>query len=72
MIQQQTYVDIADNTGAKIAMCIKVLGGSSSRGKFVGSRSSGKIFFRFSEASDTSLMTLCETMEFGERRTINA
>ena len=34
MIQQQTYVDIADNTGAKIAMCIKVLGGSSSRGKF--------------------------------------
>src|SRR4028119_727342 len=34
MIQQQTVVDIADNTGAKQAMCIKVLGGSSSRGKF--------------------------------------
>jgi large subunit ribosomal protein L14 len=34
MIQQQTYLDIADNTGAKEAMCIKVLGGSSSRGKF--------------------------------------
>ena len=34
MIQQQSYVDIADNTGAKQAMCIKVLGGSSSRGKF--------------------------------------
>ena len=34
MIQQQTYVDIADNTGAKQAMCIKVLRGSSSRGKF--------------------------------------
>jgi large subunit ribosomal protein L14 len=34
MIQQQTYVDIADNTGAKQGMCIKVLGGSSSRGKF--------------------------------------
>jgi large subunit ribosomal protein L14 len=34
MIQQQTYVDIADNTGAKIAMCIKVLRGSSSKGKF--------------------------------------
>ena len=34
MIQQQTYVDIADNTGAKQAMCIKVLKGSSSRGKF--------------------------------------
>lgn len=34
MIQQQTRVDIADNTGAKQAMCIKVLGGSSARGKF--------------------------------------
>jgi large subunit ribosomal protein L14 len=34
MIQQQTYVDIADNTGAKQAMCIKVLRGSSSKGKF--------------------------------------
>ncbi len=34
MIQQQTYVDIADNTGAKQGMCIKVLRGSSSKGKF--------------------------------------
>ena len=34
MIQQQTNVDIADNTGAREAMCIKVLGGSSSKGKF--------------------------------------
>ncbi len=34
MIQQQTVLDIADNTGAKQAMCIKVLGGSTSRGKF--------------------------------------
>jgi large subunit ribosomal protein L14 len=34
MIQQQTYVDIADNSGAKQAMCIKVLRGSSSRGKY--------------------------------------
>lgn len=34
MIQQQTYLDIADNTGARQAMCIKVLGGSSSKGKF--------------------------------------
>jgi large subunit ribosomal protein L14 len=34
MIQQQTYVDIADNTGAKVGMCIKVIGGSSSKGKF--------------------------------------
>src|ERR1700760_5168108 len=34
MIQQQTMLDIADNTGARQAMCIKVLGGSSSKGKF--------------------------------------
>ena len=34
MIQQQTRLDIADNTGAKEAMCIKVLKGSSSKGKF--------------------------------------
>ncbi len=34
MIQQQTYVDIADNTGAKQAMCIKVLRGSSSSGRY--------------------------------------
>ena len=33
MIQQQTYLDIADNTGAKQAMCIKVLGGSSQQGQ---------------------------------------
>jgi large subunit ribosomal protein L14 len=35
MIQQQTYLDIADNSGAKQAMCMKVLGGSTPRGKFV-------------------------------------
>ena len=35
MIQQQSYLDIADNTGAKQAMCMKILGGSTPRGKFV-------------------------------------
>ena len=28
MIQQETWLDVADNTGAKELMCIKVLGGS--------------------------------------------
>lgn len=28
MIQMQSYLDVADNTGAKRVMCIKVLGGS--------------------------------------------
>ncbi len=31
MIQQQSMLVVADNTGAKIAMCIKVLGGSRRR-----------------------------------------
>lgn len=31
MIQQYTYLDVADNTGAKEVMCIKVLGGSRRR-----------------------------------------
>ena len=29
MIQMQTYLKVADNTGAKELMCIRVLGGSS-------------------------------------------
>ncbi|MEM8873098.1 MAG: 50S ribosomal protein L14 [Planctomycetota bacterium] len=33
MIQQESYLDVADNTGAKQVMCIRVLGGSTSRGK---------------------------------------
>jgi len=36
MIQQQTRLDVVDNTGAKIAMCIKVLGGSRRRYASVG------------------------------------
>lgn len=31
MIQMQTWLDVADNTGAKEVMCIKVLGGSRRR-----------------------------------------
>ena len=31
MIQEQTVLDVADNTGAKTAQCIKVLGGSRRR-----------------------------------------
>jgi len=31
MIMQYTYLDVADNTGAKEAMCIKVLGGTRRR-----------------------------------------
>ena len=31
MIQMQTYLDVADNTGAKLVQCIKVLGGTHRR-----------------------------------------
>jgi large subunit ribosomal protein L14 len=36
MIQAQTYLDIADNSGARRVMCIKVLGGSKRRYARVG------------------------------------
>ena len=31
MIQMYSFLDVADNTGAKVCMCIKVLGGSRRR-----------------------------------------
>jgi large subunit ribosomal protein L14 len=36
MIQMQTNLDVADNSGAKRVMCIKVLGGSKRRYAAVG------------------------------------
>ena len=36
MIQAQTMLDVADNTGAKTVMCIKVLGGSRRRYASIG------------------------------------
>src|SRR5438552_4806340 len=36
MIQMYTYVDVADNTGAKQCMCIKVLGGNKRRYARIG------------------------------------
>ena len=36
MIQVQTHLDVADNSGAKTVMCIKVLGGSKRRYAAVG------------------------------------
>ena len=36
MIQMQSYLDVADNSGAKEVMCIKVLGGSKRRYAGVG------------------------------------
>ena len=36
MIQMYTYLDVADNTGAKECMCIKVLGGTKRRYAGIG------------------------------------
>lgn len=36
MIQQQTYLNVADNSGAKKIMCIRVLGGGNRRYGHVG------------------------------------
>lgn len=36
MIQMQTYLDVADNTGAKAVMCVKVLGGTRKKYAHVG------------------------------------
>ena len=36
MIQVQTELSVADNTGARIVECIKILGGSKRRYAFVG------------------------------------
>ena len=38
MIQMYTYLDVADNTGAKEVMCIQVLGGSKRRVRVPGRR----------------------------------
>jgi large subunit ribosomal protein L14 len=36
MIQMQTELEVADNSGAKLVMCIKVLGGSKKRYATIG------------------------------------
>jgi large subunit ribosomal protein L14 len=36
VIQMYTYLDVADNTGAKEVMCIQVLGGSKRRVAYLG------------------------------------
>ena len=43
MIQMQTRLDVADNTGAKEVMCIKVLGGSKRRYAGIGDVIKGSV-----------------------------
>lgn len=41
MIQQETYLDVADNSGAKQVMCIRVLGGTTTRTSGMTRRTAG-------------------------------
>jgi large subunit ribosomal protein L14 len=43
MIQMQSRLDVADNTGAKVVQCIKVLGGSRRRYAAVGDVIKGSV-----------------------------
>ena len=43
MIQQETWLDVADNTGAKIVRCIKILGGDSRRYAGIGDIITGSV-----------------------------
>lgn len=43
MIQMQSRLDVADNTGAKVVQCIKVLGGSRRRYAAVGDIIKGSV-----------------------------
>ena len=43
MIQQQSYLKVADNTGAKEIMCIRVLGGSGRRDANIGVVKKGEV-----------------------------
>ena len=49
MIQMQTNLDVADNSGARRVQCIKVLGGSKRRYASVGD-----IYRSFSERSHST------------------
>ena len=45
MIQQETRMEVADNTGARVVYCIRVMGGVTRRGKFTRRTASlGDIF----------------------------
>ena len=47
MIQQQTYLKVADNTGAKELMCIRVLGGTKRRYANIGDVVVAVLLLRF-------------------------
>ena len=59
MIQMQTMLDVADNSGARSVMCIKVLGGSHRR--YAASR-------KLSHAARSRRAMLLTLLSFAPRR----
>ena len=59
MIQMQTLVDVADNSGAKTARCIRVLGGTRQRTAGIGERTAliGEVFPTYDATSQAWLLT---------------
>ena len=43
MIQVQSYLDVADNSGAKEILCIRVLGGTKTRYASIGDKIVGTV-----------------------------
>lgn len=58
MIQAETVLEIADNTGANLARCIKVLGGSTSR--------RGKLTRKTAALGDIILCAVAKAMPGGD------
>ena len=58
MIQMQSNLDVADNSGARRVMCIKVLGGSHR--KYASVRRTQRLFFEI--GADSSIQTVSPTL----------
>ena len=65
MIQMYTWLDVADNTGAKEAMCIKVLGGSRRRYAGLGDISTEPVYRGLANLKGTTLDGLTSPITFG-------
>ena len=68
MVQMQTYLKVADNTGAKEIMCIRVLGGTRRRYASVGDI----IVASVKKASPDGMVAKCEVVTAVVVRTKNA
>ena len=59
MIQMQTYLKVADNTGAKELMCIRVLGGTRRRYANIGDVVVASVKKAFSGSGTLTRISMC-------------